>query len=484
MMAFRTIPGQSAAAVNLQPSHSLHSIFPVIGLCGLLAVVFFSSRRNEPAAEVRWAGLARTDVTPGQPVRLTGYGGRPSPSNGVAQRLWAKALALGGDGGPPALWLTLDTCGLTREFWLELRNRLTKRTGIPPERIVLTISHTHAAPATTGWAPFVQPENIPPAETAAIDDYTRSLLDKLESVAVEALADRFPARLSWSEGRATFAANRRPGGGPVDHALPVLKVEDDTGKLRALITSYACHCTTCSGAILSVCGDWAGFAQEALERDHPGAQAMIAIGCAGDADPNPRVGADGGLALAKQHGESIAAAIRPLLAAAFHPLTAKLEARHVDAPLPFGPPFTRDELKQRASDQGIVGRHARHWAAQLDARQPPPSQLDYEITGWNFGDQLALLFLPGEVVVDYSLRLKRELDSRRLWLNAYSNWVPCYIPSRRILTEGGYEAESSLWYYNRPCRLAPECEDTVINAARLALPKSFAVPKPVGNSRP
>jgi len=461
--------------MNPPPSQSLRSVIPVLTLCGLLAAVFFSNWRNEPAAEVRWAGLARVDVTPDHPVRLTGYAGRPSASTGVTQRLWAKALALGGDGGPPALWLTLDNCGLTREVWLELRDRLTRRTGLPPERIVLTISHTHSAPATTGWAPFIQPENIAAEESAAIDHYTRTLLGKMESAAVAALAHHFPARLSWSEGRATFAANRRTPDGPVDHALPVLKVEDDTGAIRALVTSYACHCTTCGGEVMHVCGDWAGYAQEALERDHPGAQAMIAIGCGADANPSPRGGPDGGLALAKQHGESIGAEIRILLAAPFHPLTAKLSARRVDAPLPFGAHFTREQWTQRAAQPGITGRHARHWIAQLDAAKPPPSHLEYEITGWNFGDELAFLFLPGEVVVDYSLRLKRELDARRLWVNAYSNWVPCYIPSRRILTEGGYEAETSLWYYNRPARLAPECEDTLITAARRALPESFAV---------
>ena len=78
--------------------------------------------------------------------------------------------------------------------------------------------------------------------------------------------------------------------------------------------------------------------------------------------------------------------------------------------------------------------------------------------------------------MDYSRRLKRELDARRLWINAYSNWVPCYIPSRRILTEGGYEAETSLWYYNRPARLSPESENIIFDAARRALPPGFAMP--------
>jgi len=450
------------------PRRIFPHLIPALTLLVFLAAVFFRGR-EAGASRARWAGLARVDVTPSAPVRLTGYAGRNGPHTGVAQRLWAKALALGGAGEAPALWLTLDNCGITREVWRDLQSRISRRTGVAPERIVMTISHTHSAPATTGWAPFIQPEHLTDAEISAINRYTSELLNKLESVAVSALEQRFPAMLFWNEGRAGFAANRRPQGGPVDHALPVLKVTGPDGDLRALIASYACHCTACNGPVMQVCGDWAGFAQEALERDQPGALALIAIGCGGDLNPAPRGGADGGIAFARQHGEALAAEVRCLLTGPFRPLTGPLAATQVKAPLPFGPHFTGEEWKERARAQDITGRHARHWLARLDSGETLPSHLDYEVTAWRFGEDLHLLFLPGEVVVDYSLRLKRESGAAPLWINAYSNWVPCYIPSRRILAEGGYEAEGSLWYYNRPARLAPETEDILVQAAQRAL---------------
>lgn len=424
----------------------------------------------------RQVGVARRDVTPEQAVRLGGYGGRPGPHTGVAQRLWAKALAIGGGGSPPALWLTLDSGGLSREVWLAARDRVHQRTGVAPERIVLSISHTHSAPATTGWAPFIQPEDLRAAEAAAIDAYTRTVVDALEAVAVEAMASMAPAELSWTEGSAGFASNRRTPGGPTDPALPVLVAQATDGTLRAIMVSYACHCTTCGGGLMKVGGDWAGSAQEALERDHPGTQAMIAIGCGADANPHPRLGNDEGLALSRQHGETVAAEVERLLAQPRRPLRGKLQARTVPAPLPFAAPFSPDQLAARAREDGIVGRHARHWLAERNAGRVPPLRLDYEITAWHFGDELALVFLPGEVVVDYSLRLKRELDASRLWINAYSQWVPCYIPSRRLLEEGGYEAETSLWYYNQPGRLAPETEDILIRAVHEAVPTGFVSP--------
>jgi hypothetical protein len=240
-----------------------------------------------------------------------------------------------------------------------------------------------------------------------------------------------------------------------------------------LVVNYACHCTTIGGDFNKVCGDWAGFAQEFLELDHPGAIAFTTMGCGADANPYPRGGADGGLALARQHGEEIASAVKQLLAQKFSPLNAKLTTRlkHID--LPFDPPFSRAQWEERAGKPGAVGYHAKKFLARLDRGEKIPRKLSYYVQTWNFGDDMAMVFLSGEVVVDYVLRLKKEFEPSRLWVSSYANYVPCYIASRRILREGGYEAEDSLWYYDRPGRLSTNAEDLIIKTARGLLPRAF-----------
>jgi hypothetical protein len=84
-----------------------------------------------------------------------------------------------------------------------------------------------------------------------------------------------------------------------------------------------------------------------------------------------------------------------------------------------------------------------------------------------------MVFLGGEVVVDYSIRMNDMFDSDRLWINAYSNDVPCYIASARVLREGGYECDSSMLYYRRPTRLAPEAEDVLCDAVQKIMPHKF-----------
>jgi hypothetical protein len=103
-----------------------------------------------------------------------------------------------------------------------------------------------------------------------------------------------------------------------------------------------------------------------------------------------------------------------------------------------------------------------------------PDHVKFPLITWQFGDQLAMVFLAGEVVVDYAVRLKSELDWTRLWITAWSNDVPCYIPSQRVLDEGGYETDFSMIYYAQPARFDPTVEDVLVGAIKGQLEPTFA----------
>jgi hypothetical protein len=437
---------------------------------GVAAVMVLSL---DPVVAAMRVGAARIDITPSGPIRLTGYAVRKSESEGVEQRLWAKALAIGSDREKPVVLVTVDNCGVGANVADEVAGRLRSKAGIEREQLAVCSSHTHAGPCIDGFAPNIFAQELDTAQAATITRYTAELTDWIESVALVALANRKRARVAWGQTTAGFAANRRTQGGPVDHSLPVLRVTDPRGNVVAVVANYACHCTTIGGEFNRVCGDWAGFAQEALERNHPGAIALITIGCGADANPSPRGGADNGLELAKAHGEVLAGQVSALLGRELVKLGRAPEPAMSRIELPFQPHFTRAEWEQRALQSGIVGYHARRHLARLNRGESLPGALPYSVQTWTFGRSLAMVFLPGEVVVDYALRLKAELDGTRLWLTSYANDVPCYIPSRRILQEGGYEAETSLWYYDRPQRLAPETEDLIVRTVAAQVPQSF-----------
>ena len=129
--------------------------------------------------------------------------------------------------------------------------------------------------------------------------------------------------------------------------------------------------------------------------------------------------------------------------------------------LPLAKLPTRAQWEEKAKKDGAVGYHARVNLARLDRGESLRAKIDYPIQTWTFGDSLAMVFLPGEVVVDYSLRLKKDLDAHRLWINAYANDAPCYIPSERVLKEGGYEAGGAMVYYDVPAPFKPGLEQRI-----------------------
>ena len=431
---------------------------------------------SSPAARQTFypVGAAQVDITPDYPVWLNGYAARQSECEGVDQHIFAQALAIGSSKKTLTLLITVDNVGVPGAVRDQVAARLAKKTGLRNERFALCSTHTHTAPMLSNSIPNIFGAALPADQQGRVDRYTRELTDKLEQVALAALKARQPATLAFGQTKTGFAANRRTPGGPADHDLPVLVARDKSGQVRALFMSYACHCTTLGATPNRICGDWAGYAREYLERDHPGAIVLVALGCGGDANPNPRPG----LELAQQHGNTISTAVNALLQQPLTPLRDKLVCQAKPIALPFDTLPTREQWTTQAqSNNQYVAYHAKKNLARLDRGEKLPTQLPYLVQTWNFGKELALVFLPGEVVVDYSLRLKQECAPSRLWVNAYANDVPCYIPSRRIWREGGYEGGYAMIYYDHPTRLAEGTEDLIISAVHTLLPPQSLAPK-------
>jgi len=431
------------------------------------------------AAAPTWIGTAKLDITPELPIRLSGYQGRADEANRAETRLYARALAIGGGDGAgaakPAVVITVELIGVGAETTEAVAAALAKSHGIDRARVAICATHVHSGPALADVLPFMFSKDLPAEETGRIERYTAKLRTQLVAVAQAALADRKPGQLAWGEGTADVAAQRRvivdgkwkafgvDPKGPVDPALPVLRAADARGGIRAVLLNYACHCTTMEGKDNYLHGDWAGLAAQQLEQAHAGAVALVAIGCGADANPNPR-----GAPAVAGHGAKIAAEVERVLAGTMRPLGAVTAAQRRDIALPLDPAPTREALQART---GKGARVASAYAAEkhlatLAAGKPLATSVPYPVQTWEFGRDLTMVFLAGEVVAEYSLRLKRELGGRGVWVNAYANAVPCYIPSRRMYPEGGYEVDSSMDYYGWPARLAEGTEDLIIGTVR------------------
>jgi hypothetical protein len=268
---------------------------------------------------------------------------------------------------------------------------------------------------------------------------------------------------------AHFAMNRReftPRGvilgvnprGLVDRSVPVLRVDSADGKLRAILFDYACHNTTLTQANSSLSGDYAGFAQAYVEKRFPGAQAMFMIGCGGDANPYPR----GTMENAREHGATLAREVGRTLDAPLKPVNGPLHCVFDHASVPLQP-FSRAELVNMTTGPSWQTGNAKGLLAKLDRGEELAKMYEVPVAVWQFGGDLTLVGLSGEVVVDYVPLVEQAIGPLQLWISAYCNDVFGYFPSTRVLKEGGYECRG---LYTTEGFFAPAAQDVLVAKVR------------------
>lgn len=429
-------------------------------------------------ADASWrVGVARENITPQQAMWMSGYGARDRPADGKLTELWGKAIAIEDAGGNRVVLVTLDLVGIDRPTAEAIRSGVEERYRLPREALALSTSHTHSGPVVgqnlgamyfldqTGWG--------------LVDRYTQQLIEKVTAMVGRAIDELRPAKVAWTVGRAHFAVNRRnnPEGevpalrtadklvGPVDHDVPILVVkesnasvdEDRAERLLAIVCGYACHATVLSGYQWS--GDWPGYAQIAIEERFPGVTAMVWAGCGADQNPLPRRDVE----LAQQYGREIDRAVARAFEQPLIEIQGSLETQFAEIRLPFDGLPTREQLEQtKDSTNRYEASRATLLLETLKREGALQPDYPYPIQLWRLGDGPKWIFLGGEVVVDYALRLKLELGAARTWVAGYCNDVMAYIPSRRVRLEGGYEGGGAMLYYGLPAPWHESVEDRIM----------------------
>ncbi|WP_166831636.1 neutral/alkaline non-lysosomal ceramidase N-terminal domain-containing protein [Thalassoroseus pseudoceratinae] len=435
--------------------------------------------RPAVGGDVYDVGVSAVDITPTYPIRLNGFGNRREESEGVSQPIYAKALAIAEHSDSPSaksplVLVTLDSLGIRQSMRDRVAQELKKSHGVPAENLVITFTHSHCTPKVNGACDNIFSQAIPESHQKHIDRYTKELTNSITKAARQALDSMRPAHLERATGSAHFAKNRRTVGGPTDHDLPMLVVRDlKSGQPRAIYVSYACHCVTLSFNQIS--GDWAGYAAAMIERRFPDCVAMVSIGAGSDQNPISGVTGDN-VQVAEGQGVEIATEVERLLSGKLTRISGPATAVYRRIKLPLNPPPTREELVAQTQKGRPTDRYnAQTQLQRLDRGESLLTEIDYPIQTWTFGDSFCMTFLAGEVCVDYAKRLKSEFDHDRFWLNTYSNDFCCYIPSERLLEEGGYGGGGEVPYFALPNTLKAGLEDQIVEEVHRQIPRSFSV---------
>ncbi|MGY8766869.1 MAG: neutral/alkaline non-lysosomal ceramidase N-terminal domain-containing protein [Pirellulales bacterium] len=419
------------------------------------------------------AGIAKSIITPDQPMWMSGYASRTKPAEDKRHDLWAKALVLQDADNHQAVIVTLDLVGIGRDISISVQKRIKDLHQLERSQIALCSSHTHTGPVVGNNLSTMY--FYDQKQQMLVDQYAQQLVNNIVATVSKAIDNLQPALLSQTTGQAKFAVNRRNNKeadvsklrnedslqGPVDHSLPILKISNTTGKTLGILFGYACHATVLSDYQWS--GDWPGFAQLEIEKRHPGAIAMFWAGCGADQNPLPRRTVE----LAQNYGKQIAAGIDDAFKNPLSEIKGRLRTSYSEIELPFGelPSRTQMESDTKSKNRYLASR-AEHLLKQLDSEGKLPATYPYPIQVWTIGNEIKFVLLGGEVVVDYAHLIKTEVLDNQTWVAAYSNDVMAYIPSRRVLTEGGYEGSSSMIYYGQPTTWSPKCEQLIADSVK------------------
>lgn len=417
------------------------------------------------AAEWR-AGVARAIITPKEPMYLAGFAGRVVIAEGTAMDLHAKALVLEDQGGTRFVMVTLDLVEVAKQTRDAVAAKLKAKHGLPNEALLINCSHTHCGPELKFTE--IEFEGLTdPLRRERCLRYNAFLEEKIVSIVDEAIDKLAPATLDYARARCGFAMNRRlksdqPTGDPylnrpnpdgvVDHEVPVLSVKRADGSLAAVVFGYACHNTTMN--IKQWHGDYAGHAQIAIEDLHPGAVALFMMGAGGDQNGYPRFGDF----FSQRHGQTLATAVEAALQAKMKPVRGPLTVAWDTTRIDYQPAPSADEMQRRLDapkgSDPAYNDYRRDWDRRRLAALKAGTladHYDFPVQVASFGGDLTFIGLAGETCVDYSLRLKRELaGGAPVWVAGYCNDILAYIPSKRVLLEGGYESGGSMIYWSNP----------------------------------
>lgn len=400
------------------------------------------------------------DITPDHPVDLCGFALRKGTGGKVFDPLKVRWLSLGDDSGPQALLGSADLISLSRGTYQALRNEIRKSTGAAHLPIGLATTHTHSGPVTV--------------KLRYCGSMDRAYLSAMKARVVQSATKAFTklptaARIVVGRGECRVNVNRRHGeAGPVDHEVLVTGFLDPkTYKPVATIVNFSCHPVVLGHLSNAVSADYPGYLSALMEAE-TGAPCLYLNGACGDVNPRNDKSVDPGEA--RKTGEAVArAALKALKSAkpvagsgiGWHTQPVKLPVRQPKSAADFTKRLTELE-KTFALPPSMFQDRVNRNIRLLDEGKYP-KHIAIELSLMTLGDDLGILFIPGEVFTSIGLRIKDMARSRTLMISAFSNGSVGYIPDRQAYTDGGYEPHYANFFYDFP-ELDPSVEDVVLKA--------------------
>ena len=400
-------------------------------------------------------GASIIDITPPNGIAMAGFAARTEVAKGDHDALTVRALVV-----DDTAIVTVDVIGIDAN----LSARARARASLPDQAITITATHTHGGPVSM------------PGRLSAKADHAFILC--LEDAVVKAvdlaIVNQKPARLVGGIGvEPGFASNRRRLDGPVDTGIPILRFESVEGSTIAILVSYACHPVVLGADNLSWTGDYPHFVRKKLETTFPGAIAIFATGCAGDVNTGHSAAASLSLlatpersfAKAKEIGFGIANSV---IDGRLTDVSGNVGHSEVFADICFeqreqeAPDILAKSWRLAAKDTSSLEVIWANWAEKHMGRDLSP--LKARITALKWGS-VGIIALPGEIFAETALEIREKLAQKDpLFILAYADDNPGYIPPESDYLRGGYEIDEAHRFYGLGATIAPKTAEHLAEA--------------------
>lgn len=415
-----------------------------------------------------YAGVTTVDISPWKGLELAGYPHYPRHNTSVHDPLYASCLYLR-NGEEELAFVTLDILFFSKKYLAAVRSKTEARCGISAHKIAVACSHTHSGPWASGKLDM---EALLEGRDDPDEEYVNFLVEAVARAIELAKRDAFPAALGAQTAvcgaERGVGGNRREKGGICDPSVNVIAVRDEDKVIRGIFLSYALHPTFIHEDSDVVTADYPGSIRRCFAESHPQAVFGFAQGTSGDQSSRyfrtgqsyseaDRVGGEMYRA-ALEAIDSMTFDADPVLATACAEIP--IELREYD-PIPVLKDRAEqavaayEQLKAAGADylsvqnanlrmlgaEDILGyatlmEHGTHIRLLHDENPA-------EVMALRLGDACIACF-PGEVFVEYGLRVKAVSPFRLTMVTELKGCLPgyCYTPEGE--RAGGYEVDTSM----------------------------------------
>ncbi|MBP1988493.1 neutral/alkaline non-lysosomal ceramidase N-terminal domain-containing protein [Paenibacillus eucommiae] len=431
--------------------------------------------------------MGKDNITPAEPVFLSGFGDRDHKSEGVHDPIYVKAALM--QSNKSLLIVTIDALGSDRSFIQGVKDELEAKFGLHHDEVMINFSHTHASVYLTGrdvhlrnggysmgqdqWTD--QEEDLDYAYDEHYFDLVKEKLIRLVQYCFDHLEE---GELLIGRTASHFGVSRRyltnqgiewrPSyDAEIDQDLLVLKVVDAERKVKGILYAYGCHPTSLGSTNYLISGDFPGATSRYLEQSCPEAVAMFLQGCG--AEIKPMKSADGdtfkecSIEEMEEAGAELANEIINFMEkGAFKSVSCNFRTVLLEPNL--YTERTPVEHYQQILDDPESSEFNKVRVKKLLGKFEDGSIKDrvpLYIAVWQLDESTRIVAIEGEVSTGYSRMIKKLSGPDLTMVLGYTNGIYCYIPTRQMIHEGGYEVDN-FYYYGHRGPFVPEIEDIII----------------------